>query len=757
MLRTLIFPAVLAVASVMPAVASDDLARDFARPPQTARPWVYWFWLNSNITRTGITADLEAMKRVGIGGALIMEVDQGAPVGQVPFMSDRWREMFRHAVAEAQRLGLEVNMNDGAGWNGSGGPWIKPEQSMQEVVWTETQITGPKHFEGGLPRPQATANFYREIAVLAVPDLGNYRLSDFEAKAAFQSRGHSKPAVTPGEAPRIIKQDSVIDLTARMTPDGRLAWDVPAGKWTVLRLGHTCTGSENAPAPASGRGLECDKLSPEGIEANFAGMMAKLTQDVGPATGKALVATHIDSWENGSQNWTARMREEFQRRSGYGMTPFLPVMTGRVVGSPEISERFLWDLRRTISELVIENYAGRMSQLAHQHGLKFTAEAYGSPCDHLPYAGQADEPMGEFWVGGSAIETCRGMASAAHTYGKPIIGAESFTATDTERWTQHPATIKALGDRAFCEGINRFVFHRYALQPWADVRPGMTMGPWGVHYERTQTWWDWTAPWHEYLARCQFLLRQGLFVADLCYLQAEAPPQSFHDHPRTGYGWDECSAEVVLTRMAVRDGRLVLPDGMSYRLLVLPESSTMTVALLNKINNLVEAGATVVGPRPVSSPGLSGYPWCDESVKRLASELWADCDGQKVKEHRLGLGRVVWGVAPASLLAMSGVGPDFKSRSTLHNIHRALGETDLYFVSNPLPSSLTTACSFRVTGKQPEFWWPDTGRLEAASIFKEQDGATQVLVPLEASGSVFVVFRKHAEAPSSILGVAHDG
>lgn len=431
MFKTLILPAVLAVSCVMPARAADELARNFARPPQTARPWVYWFWLNSNITKTGITADLEAMKRVGIGGVLIMEVDQGAPVGQVPFMSDRWREMFRHAVAEAQRLGLDVN-ND-AGWNGGGGPWIKPEQSMQEVVWTETEITGPKHYEGDLPRPQATANFYREIAVLAVPAAEDYRLPDFETKAAFQRRGHPKPAATHGEAPNIIKQDRVTDLTARVAPDGRLAWDVPAGKWTILRLGHTSTGVENLPAPASGRGLECDKLSPEGIEANFAGMMAKLTQDVGPSAGKTLVATHIDSWENGSQNWTPRMREEFQRRCGYDMTPFLPVMTGRVVGSPEISERFLWDLRRTISDLVVENYAGRMSQLAHQHGLKFTTEAYGSPCDHLPYAGQSDEPMGEFWVGGSAIETCRGMASAAHTYGKPIIGAEAFTANDSER------------------------------------------------------------------------------------------------------------------------------------------------------------------------------------------------------------------------------------------------------------------------------------------------------------------------------------
>ena len=294
-----------------------------------------------------------------------------------------------------------------------------------------------------------------------------------------------------------------------MDRHGRLTWDVPAGQWTILRIGHTSTGMKNAPAPASGRGLECDKLSKEGIEANFTAMMARLIDDVGPAAGKALVATHIDSWENGSQNWTARMREEFQARRGYDLLPFLPVMTGRVVDSLEISERFLWDLRQTVSELVVENYAGHMRELAHRHGLRFTIEAYGSPCDNLPYAGQCDEPMGEFWVGGGSIETCRGMASAAHLNGKSIVGAESFTAADHERWREHPATIKALGDWAFCEGINRFVFHRYAMQPWLDRRPGMTMGPWGTHYERTQTWWELTPGWHQYLARCQFLLRQG--------------------------------------------------------------------------------------------------------------------------------------------------------------------------------------------------------------------------------------------------------
>jgi hypothetical protein len=757
--KQLLLSVALGIASITPAAVADDLTKNFTEPPQSARPWVYWFWLNGNITRSGITADLEAMQRVGIGGVLIMEVDQGTPVGPVSFMSPSWRDLFRHAVTEARRLGLEVNMNNDAGWNGSGGPWIKPEQSMEELVWTETDVTGPRKFEGTLARPQATANYFRDVAVLAVPNTGDERLLDFEAKAAYQRRASRKPAAPkqPARVAAAIDQRRVFDLSGRMDESGRLTWDIPPGKWTVLRIGHTSTGVLNLPSPVSGRGLECDKLSTVGIEANFAGMMAKLVEDGGPTARNALVATHIDSWENGSQNWTASMRAEFQKRRGYDILPFLPVMTGRVVGSAEISDRFLWDLRRTVSELVIENYAEHMNRLAHEHGLRFTIEAYGSPCDFLPYGAQADEPMGEFWVGGGTIETCKGMASAGHTYGKPIIGAEAFTADHHERWTQHPASLKALGDRAFCEGINRFVIHRYALQPWADARPGMTMGPWGVHYERTQTWWDWTKPWHDYLARCQYLLRQGHYVADICYLQAESPPQGFHDHPRNGYGWDECSTDVVINRMSVRDGRLLLPDGMSYRLLVLPESSAMTPALLRRIKALVEAGATVVGTRPIRSPSLSGYPACDQEVKSLADSLWGDCDGQSVPEHRVGQGRVCCCGTPEAILAREGLKPDFTSRSSLHHIHRRQGGNDLYFVANPLPMSQDVVCEFRVTGKQPELWWPETGEIEPAAIFAEQAGTTSVSIPLGPSGSVFVVFREPAGAVASVTRLSRDG
>ena len=738
------------------AIAANDLAEKFAHPPGSARPWVYWFWLNGNITREGITADLEAMKRVGIGGVLIMEVDQGVPVGPVAFMGPQWRRLFQHVVAEARRLGLEVNLNNDAGWNGSGGPWIKPEQSMQKVVWGETNVAGPRQFAGTLPQPQTVAGFYRDITVLAFPTPGAFRIDNIQGKAAIERRGVAPASDTNLAPDMVIDRARLANLTAQMDKDGRLRWEVPAGQWTVMRFGHTSTGVMNAPSPESGRGLECDKLSQEGIEAQFAGMMGPLIDDVGRAAGRTLVATHIDSWENGSQNWTARMREEFQTRRGYDPLPFLPAISGRVVGSLEISERFLWDLRQTISELVVENYAGHLRTLAQRHGLRLSIEAYGGPCDDLTYAGRADEPMCEFWIGGGAFETCKAMASAAHTNGRRILGAEAFTADDRERWLQQPASMKALGDRAFCEGVNRFVFHRYAMQPWLSYKPGMTMGPWGVHYERTETWWEQSVPWHAYLSRCQFLLRQGLFVADICYLQPEESPQGFISHSRHGFDYDNCTAEVVLRRMVVNQGQITLPDGMRYRLLVLPPVTTMTPPLLRKLKELVAAGATVVGPRPLKSPGLSGYPGCDQQVQECGAELWGDCDGKTVKEHAYGAGRIVWGFTPEEVLAKQGLPSDFNGPPSVRWIHRRVGATDIYFVASSSPQATDAICAFRVSGKRPEFWQPETGRIERVAACEQADGITRIPIRFDASGSVFVVFRERQERFDPVVRLTRD-
>lgn len=762
-MRSRMFFNVLTAACLCLAAATQGgmLEKAFQKPPPDARPWVYWFWLNGNITSNGITADLEAMRRVGIGGALIMEVDQGSPVGPVDFMSDRWRELFGHVHREASRLGLEINMNNDAGWNGSGGPWIKPEQAMQEVVWSETHVPGPVRFTGTLAPPPRVAGHYRDIAVFAFPSTSAERLPNITSKASAQRQDLHKPAPTEPGLPGFILKETLTNLTAKLDAGGRLAWDVPPGRWTIVRFGHTCTGVENAPAPTSGRGLECDKLSPEGMNAAFEGMMAKLVADNRIPTKGArggLVATHIDSWENGSQNWTPRMREEFQKRRGYDLLPFLPVLTGRILGTADHSERFLWDLRQTVSELVIENYAGRMRDLAHAHGLRFTVEAYGSPCDAIPYAGRSDEPMGEFWTPSGALETCKAMASAAHVYGMRIVGAEACTSGDRERWLEHPALLKSHVDRAFCEGINRMVFHRYAMQPWpGDRAPGMTMGPWGQHYERTQTWWEWTPSWHTYLARSQHMLRQGRFVADICYVQPEAPPQGPGAHSRDGYDWDECTTEAVLNRMTVKDGRIVLPDGMSYQVLALPWSQSMTPALLRKVRSLVEEGATVLGPRPSSSPGLSGTPDSDTEVKQLATTLWGDADGQGVKEHRHGKGRVIVSDNPSAWLRDSGTRPDFASSTPLRHLHRRTDTADIYFVANLEPWAVNASCSFRVEGRIPELWWPETGRMETAAMWTASEGRTHVSIPLGPSGSVFVVFQRAAGNADPLVAIHRDG
>ncbi len=670
--------AAAAINACKPAVRPGaGLEAGFAAPPDEARPWVYWFWQNGNINREGITADLEAMKRAGIGGVIVFETDQGTPLGPVDFAGTEWRALFKFACSEAARLGLEVNMNNDAGWCGSGGPWITPEISTQKLVWTETAVKGPKRFEGVLPEPEKIAGYYRDIRVLAFPTpAGQARIDHIAYKAVelptdFHYMGRASLLPTRAEWPEVpageaIAAKGILDLTERMGPDGRIAWDAPEGAWTILRFGHTSTGKENLPAPASGRGLECDKMAREGIEAHFAGLVGKLADELGPLVGKTFVSTHIDSWETGSQNWTKSLPDEFRKRRGYDLAPFLPVMTGRIVDGRGVSERFLWDLRQTISEMVLDNYAGRFRELASARGMRLSIEGYTSgPMDELAYGGRADEPMGEFWPwwfrsGGpyGFGFTCTEMTSAGHIYGRNIIGAEAFTSTEEERWQSHPATIKEIGDWAFSEGINRFVVHRYAMQPWLQVSPGVSMGPWGLHYERTQSWWNLSTAWHEYLARCQYLLRQGLFTADVCYLGAEGSPQSIgvqkrffarasdnRDEPRdrTGYNFDLCPPDALLARASVKDGRIAFPDGMSYRLLVLPQIETITPGLLTKVKELVEAGATVVGPKPVASPSLGGYPACDEEVKRLADEMWGTGEPPAgMTERRVGQGRIFW-------------------------------------------------------------------------------------------------------------------
>jgi hypothetical protein len=639
--------------------------------------------MDGNLSREGMTADLEAMKKAGIGGALYLEVGIGIPKGPVEFMSKPWRELVGHAFKEADRLGIEMGIGSGPGWCGTGGPWVKPEESMQHLVASETSVKGPSKFDAVLPKPQPRVpffgegtltpelhklwkEFYQDVVVLAFPTPTNAtKIDNVDEKALYYRAPYSsqagvKPFLTDpksigtksnGEG---IDSKKIVNLTARLGKDGRLTWSVPKGNWTIMRFGRTLTGQTTRPAPDPGLGFESDKFDAQAIDDHFNDYIEKLLKETGEpkGNGKGLTTLHFDSWEMSSQNWSGKFREEFLKRRKYDLLNMLPTMSGHVVDSLGQSERFLWDLRQTAQELVVENHAQRLKALGRKHGLKFTIEPYDlNPASDLELGGAADVPGCEFWSKGygystefSAIEA----TSIAHTMGKPVVWAEAFTANPGEDWLQHPGSMKEQGDWALCAGINRFAFHRYQAQPKLDEFPGMTMGAYGVHWERTQTWWDLSSAYHLYLSRCQQMLRNGLFVADILYLSPEGAPNVFCAPPsalegdlpdRKGYNFDACAPSVLMTRASVKNGKIVFPDGMSYRVLVLPRFDSMTPELLGKIEKLVLAGATVIGNPPKRSPSLVNYPQCDREVTAIATRLWGKTPTKLPK--KVGKGRVI--------------------------------------------------------------------------------------------------------------------
>ncbi len=724
----------LGLALPAPAASPDSLESGFLNPPASARPQTWWHWMNGNITKVGIAADLEAMKEIGLGGATIVNVDCGIPRGPVAFMSPEWRDDFKFAVQEANRLGLELCVENCAGWSSSGGPWNTVTNAMQRVTTSELDVTGPTHFNDTLPQPPTTLGFYRDIAVLAFPaPQRQATIANIDAKDGRNGNFVLSSANASDSTSGAIPSREVLDLTSRLTAEGKLKWKVPAGKWIILRFGYTPTGRNNHPAPKEGTGLECDKMSKAALDAHWNGFMQKILDDLGPLAGKTLDTSLIDSYEVGGQNWTKDFRTEFRKRRGYDLLKFLPTFTGRVVDNPAISERFLWDVRRTIADLFAENYFGHFAELCREHGLRNAVEPYTGPFESLQCGAPADVVMGEFWSGSHGHPSVKLAASIAHIYGKTIVGAESFTASPEHgRWQNYPYSLKTLGDLMYCQGLNRYIFHRYAMQPWTNRWPGMTMGQWGFHFERTETWWQQGKPWIDYITHCQFLLQQGRAVADAAYFDGQSAPVEMRaGNPPLppGYDYDAVDAEVLLHGATVKAGRLTLRSGASYAVLILPpDDINMTPQMLECIRKLVRAGATVIGPRPQHSPSLADYPRCDAQVKKLADKLWGKCDGTTVLEHSYGKGRIVWGKALADVFAEQHLKPDFEFQGAsaathLAYAHRVAGAADIYFVSNQRRQFDSAECTFRVSGKLPELWHPDTGVIEPAPVWSARGRA----------------------------------
>ena len=757
-----------------------SLEQGFRNPPPQARLRCYWWWLNSNVTKEAITRDLEQMKAKGFAGAIIIDAGGAEQRGnaQVPagpiFAGPQWRYLFRHTLAEANRLGLEISLNIQSGWN-LGGPTVKPEEAAKQSTWSRVQVTGPSRFDGVLEAPPRKLDFYRDVAVVAYPLKHGAApkrepIRQFDFKASLKEAGFSTPDTRPllTDVPaRPGEEDTmgtrVIDLTAQMQPDGRLSWQVPEGEWEVLRFGYTASGARVSTSSQPWQGLAIDYLDRGALESYWRQVVAPLIADAGPLAGRTFKYLVTDSWELGGVNWTANFRDEFRKRRGYDPLPYLPVFAGRLVDSRDASNRFLNDLRRTIGDLVAERHYAVFAELAGRHGMGIHCESggpHGAPVDALLNLGLNAFPQMEFWAQSKTHRVrdedrffVKEAASAAHIYGKTFVAAEGFTAIGPHWEESIWNNLKPSFDRAVCEGLNLLIWHTFTCSPRQMGQPGQEYFA-GTHFNPNITWWEQSPAFLSYINRTQFMAQQGLFVADVLYYYGDHVPNFVRLKPSDpagvlpGYDYDVCNEDVLLRRVSVKNGRITLPDGMSYALLVLPDVDVISPAALRKVRDLVREGATVIGKKPQRSTGLRG----DEEVTQMAAELWG---GQ-----RTGKGRVIAGRAARQVLAADGLKPDFEFTAqpgaNLDYIHRRTPEADIYFVSNQGDRPEVIDAIFRVTGKAPELWFPETGEIRGQAFFRAtDDGRTTLPLPLHAYGSAFVVFRK--PAGEHFIALAKDG
>lgn len=580
------------------------------------------------------------------------------------------------------------------------------------------------------------------------------RINEWEGKAGYRWRRSEWTSDKQCPDDLCVPLDEVINITDKMDSDGSLNWDVPEGRWLVQRIGYTSTGVKNAPA-GTGAGLECDKFNPEAAKIQFDGWFGKALDRVGPElAGKTLWRNHTDSWEAFSQNWSPLFRDEFIKRRGYDPLLWLPAMSGVPIESAELSERFLYDIRRTIADLVCDNFYDPITRLGREQGATFSAECIAPTMmsDGLQHFKYADLPMGEFWLSGvnqDKPNDIQDAISGGHIYGKKIIGAEAFTQLSIT-WNEDPYYLKPMGDYNFARGINKFVLHVWAHQAFKK-EPGVTLSRIGTFFSGNQTWHKPGKAWFDYIRRCSAMLQQGLPVVDACYfIGEELPDRSFlrKDLPvplPEGYSYDCINRDALLTRATAKNGRMVLPDGISYRMLVLPRTDHMTPELAEKIGELAIAGVPVLGNLPNQSISLTDYPNCDGKVKKIVGKLW------KSVRHNTGTQAVLdeLGLLPDVEFIGVDMTPVYREKMEYFSPplawnHRKTREADFYFISNQDRKARIVDVAFRIKDKVPEFWDAETGKICDAGVWRQEKDRTIVSMNLSPSGSVFVVFRRSA-------------
>ena len=919
--------------------AADPLADGFRDPPASARPRVWWHWMNGNVTEEGIRLDLEWMKRIGIGGAQTFDAQLQTPQvveKRLVYMTPEWKHAFRTAAETADKLGLELAIAASPGWSESGGPWVKPEDGMKKLVWSETRVSGGKRFKGKLAAPPTTTGpfqdlgmqpeigvdhpktdlpqLYRDTYVFAVPeteaplapmwsassgaidgnlladgkqgtaaeiplgkaDAPTWIRADFAAPQQVRSATLAMPPVslfsaakfapvleasidgtsfsevarfptgtsaeytitfpavtakalrvrfvadqsgfglpTPpapgaefpafpgfmsGTAPHVTvselafsaaarthrfeekagfattldynaiptpdapatPENAVIDLTSRMKPDGTLDWTAPKGNWRVLRLGYSLTGTENHPAPPEATGLEVDKFDASAVR-RYVNTYLDTYVD---AAGADMLGAHgvrallNDSIEVGASNWTPTLVEEFKARRGYDPVPWLPVLTGTILGSPARTDAFLHDFRATLAELMADAHYKTIAEEAHKRGLFHYSEALEdkrpSLGDDMAMRRNADVPMAAMWSYDTANGQpqpsyqgdMRGAASVAHVYGQNLVAAESLTAA-LQPWAFAPRDLKPMIDMEFALGVNRPVIHTSVHQPLTDKAPGFSLFIFGQYFNRLETWGEQARPWVDYMARSSYMLQQGRNVADVAYFYGEEAPLTAlfakavpADLP-TANAFDFVNPDVLLNQLSNDGADLVAKSGARYKALYLGGSSArMSLAVLKRIDTLVRGGATLIGEKPTGSPALQDDP---AEFAHLVDALWGG---------KTGAGRVLASHDPDIALMALGISPDMfylktAADSAVRFVHRKTTDADIYFITNSQNRVEATTLTFNVTGKAAE-WWDATSGKTSPIGYWSAFGHTEITMTLQPWQSGFVVFRKDGPASLTI-------
>lgn len=750
--------------------ASDTLApAEFLSPPINTRPGSFWSWLNGSISSEQITRDLEEMKRGGMKGGEIWDVSAHAdPDNRVPagpeFLGPESTRLIAHAIREAERLGMEIGIVASSGWN-AGGSWVTPEHAGKALYHSATPVAGPAKFKDKLPLPElpeltprgddGKPIFLREVAVLAIK-------SD-------SADGSDSPGT-------IASPEHMIDLTEKLTADGTLQWDAPKGQWTILRFICTNHGQLlHVPSPNS-VGPMIDFFDPAATEFHLDHITSTILSELGRDTfeGTPFKTLEFDSMElAGFTPWTERMAGEFQRRAGYPIRSYLPLLAGWKLADKSTQEKFLYDWQKVVSDLLIDSHYATASAFLKKIGVSLIAESGGpgppiwnsNPVEAITALGAADIPRGEFWIRHQGIFLVKAISSAAHVYNKRVVDAEAFTTW--RRWVDGPLNHKDLADRALCEGLNNFSMHTFASSPPEAGLPGWAYHA-GTDINPAATWWPMVRPFMDYLSRCSYMLRQGWFVADVCYYFGDQAPNFYPasclvpekpllDGLHAGHDYDVCSSQVILERMTVENRRITLPCGMSYAALVLPPQNHIPLRVYEKIRELNAAGGTVIAdPLPTRAPGLHENEAASEAIAAITAEL-------KTGSH--GEGRIMLTSDRSQALRDLGVAPAFGivgrepgDLGPLQFVNRRTRDDTFYFIRNKSRESVALTGRFRVdaraNGRTPEFWWPHDGGRTACPEWKSTDGGlTELPIQLGPLGSVFVVFRNDAAASLDPLAI----